>query len=176
MCEPTTMMALTAASTALGAYQSYQQGQYQSEMADYNSQVSQNNAIVQSRLAEDAVKRGEREELQHRLKVAKQKGDQKAAFAANGVDVSSGSPLVVAEDTDALGELDALTIRNNAEREAYGYRVNANNYNNQAELDSLQGDLYKSAGTSNAFGTLLTGSGKVSEQWYKYGSPFKKNK
>lgn len=175
MCTPqAAMIGLTAASTVFGAYSSYQQGQYQSDVSNYNAQVSRNNAIVQERLAQDAIQRGERDELQHRLQVAKQKGNQRASYAGSGVDISSGSPLIVAEDTDALGELDALTIRSNAEREAYSHRVGASNYQNQAELDELQGDIYQSAGTSNAVGTLLTGSGRVSEQWYKYGSPFKK--
>ena len=44
-------------------------------------------------------------------------------MAANGVDLSSGSPLDILGDTAMYGELDALTIRSNAEREAYGYRV-----------------------------------------------------
>jgi hypothetical protein len=172
VCDVTT--GILVASTLFGAHQANQQGKYQGDLADYNSQVSQNNAITQQRLAKDALERGERDELQHRLRVAKQKGDQRAAFAANGVDVGSGSPLVVAEDTDALGELDALTIRNNAEREAYGYEVNANNYTNQSELDSVQGDLYRSAGQSNAFGTLLSGGGRVSESWYKNNGTTKK--
>ena len=169
MCDVTTGVLI--ASTLFGAHQANQQGQFQQGIANYNADVANNNAIVQSRLAEDAIKRGEREELQHRLRVAKLKGDQRAAFGASGVDVGTGSPLVVASDTDALGELDALTIRNNAQREAHSHQVAATNYTNEASLQRQQGDLSASAGRSNAAGTLLTGGARVSESWYKNRKP-----
>jgi len=140
------------AGTLFSAYSQNQQGKYQEDLA-------KNNAIVQQRQADDAIKRGEVDEMNHRLKVAQMKSSQRAKFGASGADVNSGSSLDVLADTAMMGELDALTIRGNASREAYGYRVGASNTIAQGKLD-------KSRGTNNAISTLLTGGGKVSSQWY----------
>ncbi|MNE88377.1 hypothetical protein D3C80_1856810 [compost metagenome] len=51
-----------------------------------------------------------------------------------------------------LGELDALTIQNNAAREAYGYRTQA-----QQDLDNAA--MARSNAKSNAFGSILGGFG-----------------
>ncbi len=154
MCTPTAMMILTGASTAISAIGAYQQGGFQSDVAD-------NNAIVQTRMAENARARGERAEMKHRLQVAQLKGKQRAAFGASGVDVQRGSASDILADTSMMGELDALSIRNNAELEAYSHEVGATS-------SSAQADFYKLAGTYNAAGTILGGAGRVSEQWHKY--------
>lgn len=53
-----------------------------------------------------------------------------------------------------LGELDALTIQNNAAREAYGYRV-------QAQQDLSNADQTIKNGKTAATGSILGGLGKA---------------
>jgi hypothetical protein len=149
MCDPAT--ALVVASTAVTAYGQYEQGEYQSK-------VARNNAIIQDRLAKDAVKRGEVSEQRHRLKVAQMKGKQRAKLAASGVDLSSGSASQILTDTAEFGELDALTIRSNAEREAFGYQVKGSNYLAESELA-------RSEGRYGAASTILSGGSQVSSRW-----------
>ena len=66
-----------------------------------------------------------------------------------------------------LGEIDKNTIHANAVREAWGYRANVTNYQNDALLKTAAGDAVSSgmaAGTS-----LLTSAGSIASNWYQLG-------
>ena len=152
MCNPMAFMALTAVAGGVAAKGQYDSGKYQ-------QQVAQNNAFVQTQMAKGARETGERNEMRHRLAVAKAKSGQRAALGASGRDVNSGSALDLIGDTAMIGELDALTLRSNADLEAYQHQVGASNSIAQGRLDRLRGN-YGSAST------LLSTSGTVSEQWY----------
>lgn len=90
----------------------------QADLADYNAAVAEIQAA-------DAVTRGADEEARFRSKVRGVIGSQRAGFAAGNIDVGFGSAVDVQADAATLGELDALTIRTNAAREAWGYQVSA---------------------------------------------------
>ena len=159
MCD--LMMALTLGSTVLGAAGQMQQAQATQAAANYNAQIGDMNARIAEQRADDAIDRGRTEEQRKRQEVAKLKGAQVAAMAANGVDVSFGSPLDTIVDTAVLGELDALTVRSNAHREAYDYRVDAANKRAGASLSRMQGESARTGGYLNAAGTILTGAGRA---------------
>ena len=138
MCEPATIataaLVIGAVGTGVSTYSSVQQSRAARKTAQYNSAVAKNNAIISENLAQDAEKRGKVEEQRHRLKVAAFKAEQENEFAASGLDLTSTSFEQILSDTAALGELDALTIRGNAAREAYGYRTQGVNYEAQSIL------------------------------------------
>lgn len=143
MCEPTTIIAgATLALGAMSAYNQYQQGKYESSVAKQNAQVAEAQA-------DDAINRGNIEADRRRSQMRQQLGTQAATMAASGGDLSSGSSLDIFGDTAQYGELDALTTVNNAQREAYGYQVQAANYKNQANAARKQGNM-------GALTTLLT--------------------
>ena len=166
MCDLS--MALTIGSTLLGAAGQVQSAQATSAANKYNAQVQDMNAKLAERRALDAIERGEAEERRKRMEVSKLKGAQKAAMAANGVDVSFGSPLDTLVDTATLGELDALTIRSITYREAYVYRVDAVNRRAGANLSRMEAANANTAGYLAAGGTVLTGAGKA---WQQYKEP-----
>ena len=153
MCDPTLAMLGIAAFTATTTYVSSER------QAAYQESVAKNNAIVLGRLAEDAIQRGQKDEMEHRLKVARFKSRQRAELAASGVDVNEGSASDLQADTMMLGELDALTIRNNAERESYRYLTGQ-----QQEL--AQGRLTSMALRDEGRASLLSGAGRVANYWY----------
>lgn len=157
MCEPTTI--LLAATAVLGAVGAVQQGQAAASASKYNAQVQNMNATLSERRAKDAIERGKTEEQRKRQEVGKIKGAQIAGMAANGVDLSFGSPLDTIVDTAVLGELDALTIRSNAHREAYDHRVDAVNKRAGAALSNSQASSALSGGYLAAAGTVLSGAG-----------------
>lgn len=169
MCSVTAMMTLTAISTGVSAIGNYRAAGYQADLANYQAGVAENNALVADRMAADARARGSRSEQEHRMRLAQMKSRQRAQFGAGNVDLSSGDALDVLGDTAMLGELDALTIRNNAEREAVQYETQAGNFQGQAGAYRSQSDLFDQAKVYNTMGTILGGSGRVAEQWYKYG-------
>lgn len=131
---------------------------------EYQSAVSRNNATIAEWQARDAITRGQTAEQQQRLKAAALKSTQRASFAARGLALDEGSPLSILDDTDFMGEMDALTLRDNAAREAWGYRVQAGNYAGDAGLLSGRADAespLRAGGT-----TLLSNAGSVASSWY----------
>lgn len=167
MCD--IMMALTVGSTLLGAVGQVQQGQATAAAQRYNAQVQEMNATLSERRAKDAIERGQADEQRKRQQVAGLVGQQTAAMAANGVDLSFGSPLDTLVDTAALGELDALTIRTNANREAYDFRVDAVNKRAGASMSRASADNAVTGSLLNAGGTILGGAGRA-YQGYKTGN------
>lgn len=126
--------------------------------ARFDAQVAENNAELARRLAGDARERGRIEEQRQRLETSRLQGLQAAALAAGGVEVASGSPLQVLADSAGLGELDALQVRANAEREAYRYLLRGDDYDTQAQLSRARGRSALLQGAFRSGGSLLTGA------------------
>lgn len=161
-------VAMTAVSAGVSAYGAYRQGQAQSAADAYQAQVARNNQIVAGQYAQQATQDGENKVAAKQEQTAQMIGAQRAAMAANGVDLDSGSPLRVQQDTAKLGEVDAMTIRNNAAREAYGYQLQGLSYGQQAQLDESASENAETAGSLNAFSSILGGASSVASQWTKY--------
>ena len=159
MCELMTI--LTIGSTVMGAVGAVQQGQAASASAKYNANVANMNAKLADRAAKDALERGALEEQKQRQKTATLIGQQKASMAANGVDLSFGSPLDTLVDSATLGELDALTIRSNTYREERDLRQQGANYRGQARMGMASASGASTGGWLNAGGTLLGGGAKA---------------
>lgn len=159
MCDLVT--ALMIGSTVMGGVSAIQQGNATAAAGRYNAQVSEMNAKIADSNARDALERGKIEEQNKRREIAMLSGKQRAAMAANGVDLTFGSPLDTLVDTAMLGELDALTIRSNAAREAYGYKVNATNARADASLSRANASAAKTGGYLSAAGTVLGGAADV---------------
>ncbi|WP_052922673.1 hypothetical protein [Escherichia coli] len=143
MCSPA--IALVGASVALSgvsAYNQYQQGKYSSAVAEQNAEV----ATAQ---AQDSINRGNAQADEVRRRNRQAAGTQAATMGATGADLSTGGALDIFGDTAQFGALDALTTVNNAQREAYGFRVQGANYQSQA-------DSARSAGSAGLTQTLLT--------------------
>lgn len=153
------------AGTGLSAYGMYTQSQAAKDQANYQAAVQRNNQLIANRQAEDILKRGTLEERQYRSKVAQIKADQIVGLASQGVDITDGTSVDLLADTAALGELDAQTIRSNAERAAYDARVQASNFGASAQLSSLSAKAQNPLVAGG--GTLLSGLGQVASKWYK---------
>jgi len=126
---------------------------------DDQEDIAQMRADQDRQKAQDALQRGNIEEDTHRRRTSALKGKQKSALAANGVELDSGSASDLTADTAMMGELDALTIRNNAEREAFLYESNA-----RAEI--AEGSMKANQSRSKAMGGLLDMGGSVASKWY----------
>lgn len=166
MCDPVT--GLIVASTLLSAGGQIQQGNAANASAKYNAQISNMNASIADKQARDALERGKLAEQEKRRDTQRLLGAQTAAYAANGVDLSFGSPLDTITGSAALGEIDALTIRSNANREAYDFEVKGSNLRAQANLQRAEGKSAKTGSLLAAGGTLLGGAGKGFESFKKY--------
>ena len=156
----------------VGGVSSYQQGKAQQAQYNYQAKVNEENARIAQENANVQRQQGIEEARLQRIKAASTIGSQKAAMAANGVDVTQGTSLDVIADTAAMGELDALQTQYNYEAKARGYEAQAGNFQNQANLDVISGKNAYQAGKINAITTGLGGLEKTSDvalKWYGVG-------
>lgn len=158
-----------AASTAANAYSNSQAeraaGDYQKGISDTNSRLSQlsaSDAVYRGeKEATEAVRRGDKAAAATRRTTKRIVGAQRAAAGAQGIDVNSGSIADVTRETTYIGEtesrdirlaaeLDALTIKNNAYLQAWGYKVQADEYSYTGRIAAL-------TAKNRARSTLVTG-------------------
>lgn len=123
---PVASLVMTGVSAGLGAIGQANQARAQAAQSNYLSQVARNNQIVAQRNALLARQQGEADVEKQQLKTAALEGSQRAALAAQGGDVNSGSPLDIVGDTARAGYTDAAALRNNAAYKAYNYDLQAN--------------------------------------------------
>lgn len=151
------------------------QDQASAAMARYQSQVALNNQIVAQRNADYAIAAGQTRATANSMKTAQVLGQQKAQQAANGVDVNSGSPLDIRASTAELGQLDTLTILNEAANRAAGYKATAANFGAESDLDLIKASSYdtaakydKSSGEYAVAGSLISSASSFSDKWANY--------
>jgi hypothetical protein len=148
-----------------------------------NVAVELYNARLAEAQARDAVLRGREEEIRFREAGEGLLAEQRADYAGQGVVIDTGSPVDVYTDTSYQLELDALMIRTNAAREAWGFQTEAENRrivadalkrsgkiqaqslreSSRAEALSqrLGGTYAAQAGTFGAVGTILSGGAAI---------------
>jgi hypothetical protein len=133
----------------------------QSNAAAASEQQNRNNAIIAERNSEDATQRGVVAQQDVQLRNRARLGQQKLALSEKNIDVSSGSALDILGDTAMMGKLDEITVRQNFEREAIGYKTQSYNFNAQAEVDRMEAKNASTAGTIGAFSTGLGSLGTI---------------
>ncbi len=155
----------------VGAVGALNSGSANSDSAMYQAAVARNNSTVAEQNAQYALEAGKRQESAQRQKTAQMIGAQRANMAANGIDIGSGSALNLQADSRLVGEMDALTIRNNAERQAYNYRVQAGDFTANSGLLTQQASNARRAGNTNAFTSIVGGASSVADKWLKWRNP-----
>lgn len=164
-----------AVGTGLSALGSITSGQAASKSAKYNAAVAANNAQTAQNNATLAGQEGAANANIEQQKTRANVGEIKAAQAANGVNVNKGSAVDVQSSAAELGELNAINIRSNAARSAYGYQTQAASDKAQSELDKQEASFDSTAGLEKAGTTLLGNSTEGSQSglwgnWLKQGS------
>jgi hypothetical protein len=128
----------------------------QGDAGDAAAAAAENQAVLADFNAKDAVARGKIDEQLYRMDVKRLQGAQRVAIAASGFD-SGGDLAMLAAETAAMGEFGAKTIRTNAMREAYGYKLEGKAQAAQSTYSRRAGELNKNAtlltGVSQAYGT-----------------------
>ena len=149
------------AGTALNAYGQVKAGKAQQAAAESEAERAEFNAQVAEVQAADALARGREEESIFRQGVRGLIGSQRAGFAGQGVKVGVGSAADVVADTAYQGELDARRIRANAEREAWGYQMEAADLRMGADVSRRAGKNAAKAGWWNAGSTVLGATSSI---------------
>lgn len=147
--------------SVLGALGQMKQGKAASQAAQYNATVAANNANISRQNAINAGHEGEIAAAQAQQETRAKVGAIKADQGASGVDLNSGSSIDVRSSAAQTGQLNAITLRSNAARKAYGYQLEASGQDAQSQLDLSTAKNEKSAGLLNASTTLLSGVGNA---------------
>lgn len=155
------MQAAGAADSAIGGYYGAKSQKINllggAQMDDINAGLAENSA--QQELA-----RGVAQVAAATARAGQIKGAQRAALAANGVDLGDGSAAELLTSTDLQKENDINTITANAVRAAWGQRIQATSLANDA--------LAKRAGMESispfvaANSSLLGSAGSIASSWY----------
>lgn len=157
---------LSIAGTAAGAIGAIGQGQAAAAQANYQAQVARNNAIVAQQNANYAIASGEAKATDEGMKERARAGAVRAALAASGLDVNSGSSADVQEGSARTGQTNIERVRQEAQLRAYGYRSQATNFGAEAGLDRLAASNAQTAGFLKAGGLLFSGaSGLIGSKW-----------
>ena len=117
---------------------------------DFSRRQADENARLQELQADEIEKQGQQEASLFRRKARGLIGKQRAALAAQGIDVGTGTAADIQAETAEIAEQDASQIRINAIRQAFGVRTAAINTRSQGEFDQI-------AGRAAARNALITG-------------------
>ena len=111
------------------------------QQSEFRASQLETNARRADANADDAIKRGERDAFNVKTQGKRIIGAQRAALAAQGIDISDveSSAQDVQEDTAREVQLNAMTIQNNAWREAFNFKTQASDFRFGAELTRLSG-------------------------------------
>lgn len=157
--------ALAILGTGISAASSVMGGFATSESDQYRAAIAENNAVLAKQDATWAIQSGETQAVNKGMEVRAKVGAEKASQGGSGIDVNSGSAAAVRTGTQSLGMLDAMTIRSNAARQAYGYDV-------AAASDTAEAQLDRSAATGAIVGGVLGGTGSLISGASTIGSRF----
>lgn len=136
-----TAAAASAASAISAGQQARRQGNQQAAAAEYNAQLSTNQAT-------QAFAAGVEREGSARRNANQTLAEQRAAIGASGVDLASGSALDLQLQSTRNAELDALQTR-------YEGVLTGQNYQQQAALGQYSADVSRSNGRAAQSGSYL---------------------
>ena len=136
--------------------------------ANYQAEIAEQNAQTAELYAQDAIKRGDTDAELKQIQTRLQKSRMKTVLAGSGVLINQDSALDLVSDAAASGAYDALIIRSNAQREAFGFRQQGLNFLQSAELARMRGSSAQAAGGTAAFGTLIGGAGSFANKWHGF--------
>ena len=148
MCAPLPIIAgaTMAAGQLFQGYSAMQQGNYESSMA-------RRNAALEVEAARGSIDRGRDEARNFYRDAGRVKGQQRAAMAANGIDLGFGTAVHVQEDTTLLAREDAQALYDNINERVRGQLINAQNFESEGRAarhrgrTAMVGSVFSAAGS-----------------------------
>lgn len=134
--------------SGIQAYGQWEASKQNAKALDYNASMMQIQAA-------DAMQRATVDVADLRKQTAELQSAQTASYAAQGVDVSKGAPVALAEATDAAANEDARRIWRNATYQAWGLQMDASKTREEAAR-TKKGGRY--AAMSTLFGGAVGGA------------------
>lgn len=140
-------MGISAISSVITAIGSARAAKMQ---GDYEASIAATNARIARLQASQVLEAGDAEVSKELTKTSQTVGAVRAVQGASGTDVGKGSNVIVRGAIQEMGAMDALTIKNNAARQAWGLET-------EALQDTFKGQYAKLTAGVKAQQTILTG-------------------
>lgn len=135
----TTALVTSLVAGGVSAYGQYQQGKAEKSAANYNARI----ANLQ---ADNEKQKGLEAEAEHARKMKQLQAQQRAGMAANGLDLTSDTPMSIFEQTAEWGERDRQTIAHNTDMDVWGLRSESSLYKAKGK-NALMSSYYGSGAT-----------------------------
>lgn len=126
------MLWMQAAAGLVSAFGGMSVTRHQNSIAKAQANIARINAQSMELQAQAVLRANESATVRKTMEAGQVKSAQRAALAANGVAVGEGSAAEVQASTDIVKEMDKNQMKENAVRNAWGYRMQAANYEGQA--------------------------------------------
>ena len=138
---------------------------------DYQKQMSALNARAMEDTTQQIMRAGEQDIGRLTLRAGQVKGSARAAQAARGGQIGTGSNAEELASLELMKQTDALTINSNTVRAAWAARTQAQNYEAQAAMAGVSSYGATSAASqinpwSQAGTNLISSGGNVASAWY----------
>lgn len=143
-----------AIAAVISLYAADRSASAQKKAGEYQQAVAQENKKLADQKATDELNRGAEEAAQVRRQTQLRLGAQRAALAANNLDLQTGTSLDILGDTALYGAVDERRAKENARRRAWGYQLEGQNY-------QWQGDLARFNARAGAQATYLNAASNV---------------
>lgn len=147
--------ALFALSVVVAGAGAQQQAKAQRQAGETNAAIANQNKKIADLNAQDALNQGAADAAEKRTKTRLILGQQRAAIAANNVELSTGTALEVLGDTALFGATDEQRLRENASRRAWGFQVQGQNAQWQGQMDQFRGQQGAQSTYLNAASNIL---------------------
>ena len=104
----------------------------EADLYDHNARIQDEQARIllieagfDEEKAAEAIMAGEKIVTAHRQQVKQFLGTQKTQIASSGIEVNTGTAMMIQADTELGGEVDAITIEYNTEKQSYEHHLDA---------------------------------------------------
>lgn len=157
-------MATQAAGAATSAVGSYYSAKGQKSALNFKAGIADLNARVAEQNAQQSFEQGQQQIAAQTLKAGQLKGAQRAALAANGVDLGVGSAAEILDSTDMMKDVDLDTMRASVAKAAWGHRTQATGFQNEALL--LRASANGISPTGAGINSLLGSAANMAASYY----------
>jgi len=145
----------SALGSGLQMYGNQQQADYRAAQSTFQQEMAQRQEAIAEQQAQMARDKAAADVQNAHIKTRAAIGSLRARAAANGVDLDSGSPLDLQSDAASQGELNAETIQNDGERQAWNLDNEAGNSAARAASFGADAENARQMGNLNTISSAI---------------------
>ena len=168
---PTVAAVAGTAGAAISAAGAISGGLSSAAQARYQAQVAQNNQVIAAQNAEYALQAGGQQTYNVGLQERERAAKITTGFAANNIDVNTGSAAQVRASQAQIGEQAQEQTAANAALTAYGYRTQQTSFAAESALQKAAVPRDIAGGLLGGAGTLLSSASNISLKFGNLAQP-----